>query len=73
VDPGEHHLCVRWQSRLAQFSRLLSLANFNADPGKVYFFRSRLLSLDKEAILDLDPIEDEGRYLVVSSAQSEPH
>jgi hypothetical protein len=74
LDPGEHHLCVRWQSRLSQFSHLISLANFAAEPGKVYYFRSRILSLDKEAILDLDPInEDQGRYLVVSSPQSEPH
>jgi hypothetical protein len=47
--------------------------NFNAEPGTIYYFRSRLLSLDNEAILDLDSInEDEGRYLIISSAQSEP-
>jgi hypothetical protein len=73
VDPGEHHLCVRWQSRLGRFSRLLSLANFNAEAGKVYYFRSRLLSLDKIPLLDLDPINaDQGRYLAISSPRSIP-
>jgi hypothetical protein len=73
VEPGEHHLCVRWQSRLSNFSQLLALANFTAEAGKVYYFRSRVLSLGRSYLLDLDPVnEDEGRYLVLSSTHSDP-
>lgn len=74
VEPGEHHLCTRWQSRLGSFSQLIALANFTAEAGKVYYFRSRVLSLGRSYLLDLDPVNaDEGRYLILSSAHSDPH
>ncbi|MGC2163293.1 MAG: hypothetical protein WA634_15400 [Silvibacterium sp.] len=71
VEPGEHHLCINWQSHLGEFSHLLALSSLNAEPGKVYYFRSRIISLGKVPILDLDPInEDQGRYLALSSSRS---
>ena len=31
VDPGEHHLCTRWQSRWKRFSDKAAFASFTAD------------------------------------------
>jgi hypothetical protein len=45
VAPGEDHLCANWQSKLAEYSSLYSLANFTADPGKTYYFWDQGLDL----------------------------
>jgi len=44
LDPGEHHLCASWKSRLDYLSRIVSLAHFTAEAGKVYYFRTRIVS-----------------------------
>jgi|SRR5579862_2428833 hypothetical protein len=75
VDPGEHHMCVRWQSHRG-FSRMVSFAHLNAEPGKIYYFRARIYGLGavNPEYLDLDPIDsDEGQYLVASSLLSVSH
>lgn len=65
VSPGEHHLCANWQSRLSRISRLTSLAHFQAEAGKIYFFRTRPIFGQSEFLLDLDPIDsDLGKLLV---------
>jgi hypothetical protein len=76
VDPGEHHLCVNWQSVFATRSKRLSLANFNAEAGKVYYFRMRLTKQGQgnPPILDLDAVNsDEGQYLVLISKTGDSH
>jgi hypothetical protein len=65
AEPGEQHLCANWQSRLASVNRMVSLAKINVEPGKIYYFRVRIVLY---AGLDLDLIDsDEGRYLVAIS------
>ncbi len=75
VDPGEHHLCTRWQSSLKRLSDKAAFAGFTADPGKVYYFRARIIEGgDFNFSLDFAPVnEDEGKYLVASSAPSVSH
>jgi hypothetical protein len=76
VDPGEHHLCTQWQSRFSARSKQLALANFNAEAGKTYYFRMRLITQGKDAppLLDLEQINsDEGKYMVLTSQTSEWH
>ena len=76
VDPGEHHLCVRWQSHVGWVSRLVSFARLTAEPGKTYYFRARSMSSSSSGTmyLDLDPIDpDEGQYMVASSPLITPH
>jgi len=75
LEPGEHHLCTNWQSRLSYRNDQITLANFTAEPGKTYYFRMRLLTQETgPALLDLDAINsDEGRYLVLTSESSESH
>jgi hypothetical protein len=59
ADPGEHRLCVNWQTYLDVFSRETSLAHLTAEPGKTYYFRARVS--DDGVYLDLDPHgSDEG-------------
>lgn len=71
VDPGEHHLCVNWQSRLEWRSRAFALANFTAEADKVYYFRTRLFSTRSDYVFDLDLVNtDQGKLLVASSAFS---
>jgi hypothetical protein len=39
VDPGEHHLCAGWQSFVGfTTGQKSAAAQFNADPGGIYFF-----------------------------------
>jgi len=74
VDPGEHHLCINWQSSFDALAKIAAFANFNAEPGKVYFFRVRVVAVhDREGSIDVESINpDEGRYLVSSSPLSLP-
>ena len=76
VDPGEHHLCIKWQSSLERFSKLASFARLNAEAGKTYYFRARITYSSQWAneYLDLDPVDpDEGQYLVASSPLATSH
>lgn len=74
ATPGEHHLCITWQSRLETRSRAFAMANFAAEEGKVYYFRERVFPGEADYSFDLDLINsDEGKYLVASSAFSVSH
>jgi hypothetical protein len=74
TGPGEHHLCLNWQSRLRGRSRVVALANFTAETGKVYYFRGRIFYGHYSTIFDLDPINsDQGKLLVALSAFSNSH
>ena len=69
VDPGEHHLCARWQSHWKRFSDKAAFAGFSADSGKIYYFRARIIEGEDNFALDFEPVNgDEGKYLVASSA-----
>ncbi len=74
VDPGEHHLCTNWQSRLKQFSAKAAFAGLNAEPGKIYYYRARIIEGDLNFSLDFALVDpDEGKYLVASFAPSNSH
>jgi len=74
VDPGEHHVCVNWQSHFAFASRLVGLAHFTAEGGKVYYFRTRSFAAVSLGFLDIDPIDsDMGRFFVASIPLSISH
>jgi len=74
VAPGEHHLCANWQSKMAIYSSLYSLANFTAEPGAIYYFRARVWSFEAILFFDLDPINsDEGRYLAATTTLAVSH
>jgi hypothetical protein len=63
VDAGEHHVCATLQSSLVDVRS--EFAHFQAEAGKVYYYRTRLVLSRSVEILELDPIDsDEGKYLV---------
>ena len=65
VAAGEHHLCANPQSRFAAINRLVALAHFTAEPGKVYYFRTRSVGDRDNPFFDLDPIDsDQAEYLI---------
>lgn len=72
IDPGEHHLCVDWQSSLPELSKLGSAATLNAEAGKTYYFRATIDVRDKHpADVLLEPVDPaEGQFLISASALS---
>jgi hypothetical protein len=70
VEPGEHHLCVDWQSVSGKFRQKVGLDDFTADPGNVYYYKINVtidmnLNPDTGFTIDLEPLNaDEGKYLV---------
>jgi hypothetical protein len=72
ADPGEHHLCVDWQSSLPELSDLGSAATLTSEAGKTYYFRATIDVRDKHpAAVVLDPVDPaEGQFLISTSALS---
>jgi hypothetical protein len=63
VEPGEHHMCATLQSSLV--AQRVELVHFTAEPGKAYYYRTRLPVSRSVELLELDPIDnDQGRYLI---------
>jgi hypothetical protein len=74
VTAGEHHLCSNWQSNLERYSSMYSLANFTAEAGKAYYFRTRAWFSYQAPRFDLEALNsDEGNYLVAASPQAFSH
>lgn len=69
--PGEHHLCMNWQSRLSSRADVFAMANLTAEAGKVYYLRVRVFPGEANFSFDLDLVNsDQGKYLVASSPYS---
>ncbi|MGA2808346.1 MAG: DUF2846 domain-containing protein [Terracidiphilus sp.] len=63
VEPGEHHVCASLQSSLVEGRA--EFAHFQAEAGKVYYYRTRLVMSREVELLELEPIDsDQGRYLI---------
>jgi hypothetical protein len=78
VEPGEHHLCMAWQSILKGYSKKVALSGLTAEAGKTYYFRARIMEHDQGDgawfTLDLEPVNgDEGQLLIATSAFSISH
>jgi hypothetical protein len=75
VDPGDHHLCANWQSLVKKYSKLGSAVSFNAEAGKVYYFRASVdVRAKYEPSVKLEPLDPaEAQFLISSSALSVSH
>jgi hypothetical protein len=71
VDPGEHHVCVNWQSVVGNLKKKYGLASFHAEAGKVYYFETVIsitqygkdMNFSSDEELKVVPLsEDDGRY-----------
>ena len=49
VEPGEHHMCVNWQSHIKKLSEKVALQSFVAEAGKTYYFVTHDLATSPEA------------------------
>ena len=62
VAPGEHHVCTVLQTSF--MDQRVELAQFTAEAGKSYFFRTRLVMSQSVELLEMERIDsDEGNYL----------
>jgi hypothetical protein len=43
LTPGEHHVCVDWQSSLASRQQLSEAVELTAEAGKIYYLRTTIL------------------------------
>ena len=64
VDPGEHHLCIDWQSSNKNLVGMGYAASFTAEAGKVYYFRGKVDErLEREGTIELELVDSaEGRF-----------
>ena len=68
VDPGEHHVCANMGKTL------LAFAQFTAEVGKLYYFRTRSFSGKYQNVFDLDPLDgDQAKYLIYTYPVSVSH
>jgi len=69
VSPGEHHLCVDWQSAMPKMRQKVGLLSLTAAPGQTYYaeIKVKLVQYEDgmEKRLALEPMDsDQGKYLV---------
>lgn len=69
IEPGEHHICANVQSK-SSFGQNVELAHFVAEPGKIYYFRTRFAAglttmYPIYPNLELnEPDSDQAKYLI---------
>jgi hypothetical protein len=74
VEPGEHHLCANPQGIFSPARKLVALAHFTAEGGKVYYFRTRAFGGKDQVLFDFDPVDsDQAKYLIESFPLSVSH
>lgn len=67
VDPGDHHVCENVKSHFRTYGKLVEVAHFTAEPGKIYYFRAQLSFGENSPSLLLTPIDsDEADHLIAS-------
>lgn len=65
VPPGEHHLCIKWQSIFHSRSDLVALDHFDAEAGKSYYFEIKAYDRNNGRVFRLEPVNsDQGKLLV---------
>ncbi len=75
VEPGEHHICAKVQSRFLA-GHNLALLHFEAVAGKVYFFRTQFLAglttmYPSAPFLELNRLDsDQANYLISTFPRS---
>jgi hypothetical protein len=76
VSPGEHHLCVDWQSDFGFLKEKVGLTSFTAEPGKDYYYEvqvevKRISDDYTERSLHLAAVsKDEGKWRIKKSQVS---
>ena len=69
VDPGVHHVCVRAQaSGWNPMEDGIALHGLNAQPGKTYYFRTRISQPQGSATTLLDAVDDDQAQLLLQTS-----
>ncbi len=68
VAPGEHHVCVNWESHWEILSEKYAMANLSAEAGKTYYLQLTITGAQGAITsFNLVPVDvDEGKYLMAS-------
>lgn len=66
VTPGEHHLCVNWQSSLGYLAKAINLAHLDVEAEKTYYFRIRKWESQAEVYVDLEPVDSDQAKLLLA-------
>lgn len=70
VDPGEHHLCAKMDFL---GNHPVEALHFTAEPGKLYFFRTRLIPAAESTFMFFNLVDsDEAKFLVTTYSLSVP-
>jgi hypothetical protein len=70
IAPGEHHLCVDWQTHMNRQVR--ELAHFTAEAGNTYYFRIRYIYGEGGSMgIDFTPAyPDQAKFIIASNPVS---
>ena len=66
VTPGEHHLCVNWQSSLEYIAKATNLARLNVEANQTYYYRIRKWESTAEVFVDLTPVDSDQAKLLLA-------
>lgn len=77
VTPGEHNVCVNWQSNFDDQSDKFGLDTFTAEAGKIYYYEVKIMRFSEGVGTHMDFLFDlkqlsgiEGRYRTKISGES---
>ncbi|MGH9560095.1 MAG: hypothetical protein ACRD3S_01455 [Terracidiphilus sp.] len=75
VTPGEHNVCVNWQSENLSESNRVGMDTFTAEAGKIYYYEIKIVRIPgaerMDFLFDLKQLGGiEGRYRVKASGVS---
>jgi|SRR5580704_4834326 hypothetical protein len=75
VDPGDHRVCTSWQSIIKERTDKSSAISFTAEPGKIYYFRTKTpVNPEPKESVKLVPVDPaEAQLLIAASAFSSFH
>jgi hypothetical protein len=75
IDPGNHEVCVNWQSSVSLYSRLSSATTVSVREGKIYYFQADVEQRSHRQpgirIVPVDPAE--AKLLIAASSVSISH
>lgn len=64
VEPGEHHVCV--SARTHVLGEVVEFANFTAEAGRTYFFRTRDFMWQSRRLQFAPADSDQAKYMIAS-------
>lgn len=66
VTPGEHHLCVNWQSSLDYLAKATNLAHLDVEADQTYYFRIRKWESQTSVYVDLNTVDSDQAKLLLA-------